>query len=793
MAGDPLQEQALLQRLSQSSDPTQQREGSQLRALYHDRQMGLLASDVYASAMEQGQPPPGWIRASEHPDKLREYAPQLGMSDLEVKHLLQPENSGFRAEIYLPDPKVLGAGYEPVVAFKGSANSVMTPQGLRDTTQEDFLANNFPQSVGLETDYYDRAMGLATQLQQRGFQYELTGHSLAGGMAAAASAVTGNHATTWNAAGLHPETAKRFVEQHPGTTVQDVNKSVISYQVQGELLNNGVQGNIHSLDYLQRQELGAVLQEGSQLLNQLPQGRELLKQDLSKNMPPDAQKTVHDFVDKVATGDTNKMLRELPLAAGQQQPLLAPMMPAGPDGSVLIARKNQMSLPEVTYLATPLLETAGAVAKGAQVGHQAGEVVAAGGRVTNQALHATGDGVRNVTEMGGQAARTVTQAGSQATQGVEHLAGATAAHGRVALGETGARITEGLGGLGQFTASLEADALRKVGSVLPDGAHKWMDKQASQLDQAGDAVHRAGQGLAADARRDAHADAATIREATRTVQAATDHVATRIGNVQHDAIAGTGKLAGSGLDVAGNAVQSVTDKAPVAGTALGGAAGLGVAAAYEFRPSNYPRLVGAAVAVANGKAAGQEALDRHGMAVVLPSMESRIENVEREARQTLQRSAPTQNQNAQPTREAPRLDDPTHAGHAMFKQARDGVHKIDAQIGRTPDQQSDNFAGALAAAAKAGGLNRIDAVALSDNGSRAFAVEHVIPNALSRDAHVETAQAVNQPLAQSTAQWQQAAQQQTQTQAQAQQVAQQHANPQPPVISMGGRGGGQHP
>jgi hypothetical protein len=788
MSGDPQQEQALLQRLRASGDPAAQAEAQQLGALYHDQQMGGLAADAYNAAKGSGQPPTGWTRASEHPELLSKYAPSLHLTKDQLNEMLKPDASGFRAEIYLPDPKILGPDYKPVVAFKGSSGDVMSSDGkLRDTTQEDFLANNFPQSVGMRTDYYDRAMQLGRDLQRDGLTFELTGHSLAGGMAAAASAVTGNHATTWNAAGLHPETAKRFAAENPGVAVHDVNKSVTSYQVQGELLNNGIQGNIHSLDYLQRQELGAVLQEGSQLLNQLPQGRELLKQDLSKNMPLDAQKTVHDFVDKVATGDTNKMLRELPLAAGQQQPLLTPMMPAGPDGSVLIARKNQMSLPEVTYLATPLLETAGAVAKGAQVGHQAGEVVAAGGKITNQALHATGDGVRNVTEAGGQAARSVTQAGSQVTQGAEHLVGAAAAHGRVAIGETGARVTEGLGSLGQFTASLEADALRKVGSVLPDGAQKWVDNQARQLDQAGDAVHRAGQGMAADARRDAHADAATIRGATRAVQAATDQVATRVGNLQHDAIAGAGKLAGGGLDATGNAVQSVADKAPAVGTAVGGAAGLGVAAAYEFRPSNYPRLVGAAVAVANGKAAGQEALDRHGMAVVLPSMESRIENVEREARQTLQRSAPTKTQN----QEGPRLDDPAHAGHGMYKQARDGVHKVDAQMGRASDQHSDNLAGALTAAAKAGGLNRIDAVALSDNGAKAFAVEHVIPNALSRDAHVETAQAVNQPLAQSTAQWQQAAQQQTQaqtqTQQQQQQQQQQQANPQHPAISMGGR------
>ena len=50
----------------------------------------------------------------------------------------------------------------------------MTSQGLRDTTKEDFLANNFPQSVGLETDYYDRAMRLAKELKAHGLDFELT-------------------------------------------------------------------------------------------------------------------------------------------------------------------------------------------------------------------------------------------------------------------------------------------------------------------------------------------------------------------------------------------------------------------------------------------------------------------------------------------------------------------------------------------------------------------------------------------------------------------------------------------
>ncbi|AJQ87255.1 hypothetical protein ACQR5V_16765 [Xanthomonas oryzae pv. oryzicola] len=72
---------------------------------------------------------------------------QLNLKNDQIRDFLKPDNSGFRAEIYLPDPAVLGPGYKPTIAFKGSAGQVLTPHGLRDTTSEDFIANNFPQST----------------------------------------------------------------------------------------------------------------------------------------------------------------------------------------------------------------------------------------------------------------------------------------------------------------------------------------------------------------------------------------------------------------------------------------------------------------------------------------------------------------------------------------------------------------------------------------------------------------------------------------------------------------------
>ncbi|HUB92043.1 MAG TPA: hypothetical protein VMA74_20135 [Dyella sp.] len=244
-------EQALLQQLRTSGDPACVRRADALQRLYHDRQLALLSADVYAAAKGEGAAPSGWIRVSEHPEWVQKIAARLHLSNDEFLDMLRPDASGFRAEIYLPDPALLGPGYQPTVAFKGSTGEVLTANGLRDTSKEDFLANNFPQSIGLETDYYDKAMRLAHELQRNGLQVENTGHSLGGGLASAASAIGGAPATTFNAAGLHPLTAKRFAEQND-LPVYDVQQHITAYHVQNELLNDGVQNNLHTLDEASR-------------------------------------------------------------------------------------------------------------------------------------------------------------------------------------------------------------------------------------------------------------------------------------------------------------------------------------------------------------------------------------------------------------------------------------------------------------------------------------------------------------------------------------------------------------
>ncbi|WP_077442480.1 peptidoglycan-binding domain-containing protein [Rhodanobacter sp. C01] len=103
---------------------------------------------------------------------------------------------------------------------------------------------------------------------------------------------------------------------------------------------------------------------------------------------------------------------------------------------------------------------------------------------------------------------------------------------------------------------------------------------------------------------------------------------------------------------------------------------------------------------------------------------------------------------------APTLVDATHPGNGMYLQALDAVHRLDAQQGRAPDQRSDNLAAALAVAAHGNGMSRVDHVVLSDDATRAYAVQGDINSLFKRYTDVNVAQSIGTPVAQSSVHWQ---------------------------------------
>lgn len=98
----------------------------------------------------------------------------------------------------------------------------------------------------------------------------------------------------------------------------------------------------------------------------------------------------------------------------------------------------------------------------------------------------------------------------------------------------------------------------------------------------------------------------------------------------------------------------------------------------------------------------------------------------------------------------PHLDSPANPYHAMFRQAQDGVFRIDAEHGRTPDIQSHQLAGSVTADAVKGGFKSIDHVMLSPDASRIYAVQGDLNSPFKQIAEVNTMQGMATPLEKSS-------------------------------------------
>ncbi len=107
----------------------------------------------------------------------------------------------------------------------------------------------------------------------------------------------------------------------------------------------------------------------------------------------------------------------------------------------------------------------------------------------------------------------------------------------------------------------------------------------------------------------------------------------------------------------------------------------------------------------------------------------------------------------------PQLDDAAHPDHMLYVQARAAVHQLDAQHQRTPDLRRDQLAAALTVAARREGFDRIGQVLLNDDASRVVVMQDP-HSACSQLAHVSTLEALNTPIAKSSAAWQVMMQQQ---------------------------------
>ena len=159
--------------------------------------------------------PTGWADISQDAELLADM-------DIDPRQL-QPMDSNFGAGIYMPDPTIYDDYLELSLAFRGTNFSI----------SED-IKNNLAQGMNIRSEYYERAVSLGNTLNEVGTKAHLTGHSLGGGLASAASRTSGLPATTFNAAGLHPKT----VERYGGTLHLPPTENIQAFRINGDILTS---------------------------------------------------------------------------------------------------------------------------------------------------------------------------------------------------------------------------------------------------------------------------------------------------------------------------------------------------------------------------------------------------------------------------------------------------------------------------------------------------------------------------------------------------------------------------
>ncbi|MCA8203725.1 type VI secretion system Vgr family protein [Burkholderia sp. AU33545] len=216
MAIEWANQQAVIAAGLASADPKVQAAARKLQATVKAQQLAKLAEAVYTP----GTAPPGWKNVSNDPEALKKFG--MRPQDLKIP------GSNFGAQVYAPDPAVFGDSMKPTLAFKGT----------QPTVKEDW-SNNLSQGLGDNSPYYDRAVTLGKKIYGSGNAggLDLTGHSLGGGLASAASQASGAGATTFNAAGLNPETLPLY-----GATPRA--SSITNYRVDGDILTGSQEGGL---------------------------------------------------------------------------------------------------------------------------------------------------------------------------------------------------------------------------------------------------------------------------------------------------------------------------------------------------------------------------------------------------------------------------------------------------------------------------------------------------------------------------------------------------------------------
>ncbi|WNY82924.1 phospholipase [Cronobacter dublinensis] len=213
-----------------------------------------LAENIYKTTNPlQATPdvPEGWTDISNDNELLKKFRLD--------KELLFDRNDSpdFLARVYQPDPKVFGNDMNPTLVFRGSRAPEFVSMSEPIKNIADW-SNNGAQGLGMESDYYKRAVRLGSRLSKSAQKIDIAGHSLGGGLASATSMASGQDGWTFNAAGLHSSTVEKY-----GGSVLGSTDNIQAYRVEGELLTKVQEVNFwEDLKSMEGLPVPTLLKEG---------------------------------------------------------------------------------------------------------------------------------------------------------------------------------------------------------------------------------------------------------------------------------------------------------------------------------------------------------------------------------------------------------------------------------------------------------------------------------------------------------------------------------------------------
>ena len=195
-----------------------------------DYQLALMSNDSYAAdnpQTEQELQDAGWHRLTPSADGSSLVDAQG--NEIPIDPALLSTGNGFDAAIYQ------NAQGQYVVAYRGTDDWGLSNSGDAN--------DNGLQGLGFEVDQtsqYSDAIALAQRAEQvfGDGNVVVTGHSLGGGLASAASIATGATGVTFNAAGLSNNTLEQTLGQNPNAARQTLadNGQIRRYAVNGDPL-----------------------------------------------------------------------------------------------------------------------------------------------------------------------------------------------------------------------------------------------------------------------------------------------------------------------------------------------------------------------------------------------------------------------------------------------------------------------------------------------------------------------------------------------------------------------------